>query len=1075
MSLLNALHSEKPTFFILRASAGSGKTFSLVRVFLALCLRERDPRYFRHILAITFTNKAANEMKDRVLKAMREAGRGEGAHLDVLEAELGLSCNELRKRANLVYEEMMTNYGLLSIMTIDKFVNRLVRSFSREMALDSEFRILLNQDDLIREGVDLLLSRVGDAHPALTKVIERYALQRVDDEQGWDMRKDLVRFGKLLFNEQFAPMLRALEAMTPEDFMQRHSELNAEIEVVNVKVAAQAKAALAAIEQTGLTDKEFSRAAVPSFFRNNLNGERKVPSATTEKMFVGESNAYTAKTPKETAATITELMPTLSAHYEAIMELIGGEQGAILAMKEALAGSMFQLATLRELEVAVSEVRLARNVMTFSDLNRMIELLVSHNPAPFIYERLGERYRHFLIDEFQDTSIVQWQNFLPLVDESLARGHFNLIVGDGKQAIYRWRNGDVRQLQHMPEIIGRELTPEMELRQETLRRTAQQGALEDNWRSLEKVVKFNNDFFTALGAQLDEEHRGIYAEPSQNPQGGAGGWVTCEAYYNNRSLEMHELRMERILRLIDANKSAGYKLSDITVLVRDNGVARTVARSLVQAGIDTVTAESLQLGQHPAPWAVMALLKWLNDRNDMAAAAWFLQCHPSLQEGREALDETFFTQVLHPAEADPKNKRKGYKLTLEPYLSGVCGINDLDQLVGRPLYDTVNALVDLLGVGARYPAYAEALLQLAHTYQTDENEGIPGFIQHWENEGYKKGISVPDEINGVRIMTVHKSKGLEFPVVIHIVGGASKNAGSELHPVETDADIFGVPMGVVPLNKLNGTWAHEAYLAEKRRILLDDVNVVYVGMTRAARHLHVLIEANKASDGPEEYNVAKRSAAIIETQLGGSVFEGQISVGSPIAPYRADKEKSRRVEHLEALKTTATSERLKVSVRQDQMPTHEGALTPQQFGNELHAILAQVRRSADLERFKKLRAPWQRMNADDWARVVDTAEKVVNHEASAAWFSDECNVFPERELMMDNGDTMRPDRVIELAGEMIVIDFKSGAESDEHRKQVEEYLRVLRMAEKGKSIRGLLLYTDRMQVVEVEQRSLFSS
>lgn len=1068
MSLLTSLRSENPTFFILRASAGSGKTFSLVRVFLALCLRERDPRYFRHLLAITFTNKAANEMKDRVLKAMREAGRGTGEHLGDLEKELGISENELRRRANQVYEEMMTNYGLLSIMTIDKFVNRLVRSFSREMALDSEFRILLNQDDLIREGVDLLLSRVGDANPALTAVIERYALQRVDDEQGWDMRKDLVRFGKLLFNEQFAPMLQALGEVTPEQFMQLHSTLNEEIYAAYAQTERLGREAIECIKSASLSEKDFSRGMVPTFFNSYITGERKAPSATLVKMFAGDANPYTAKTPNETALAITEIMPELTARYEAIMAIVGGEAGAILRMKEALAGSMYQLATLRELEVAVSEVRLSRNVMTFSDLNRMIELLVSNNPAPFIYERLGERYRHFLIDEFQDTSIVQWQNFLPLVDESLARGHFNLIVGDGKQAIYRWRNGDVRQLQHMPEIIGRTLTPEMELRQETLRRTAQQGELEDNWRSLEEVVNFNNQFFVSLGGMLDEEHRSIYAQPQQNAKGGEGGWVTCEAYHDKSKAGMHELRMERIHRLINENTDAGYKKRDITILVRDNTIGRRIARSLVQAGVDTVTAESLQLGQHPAPWAVMSLLKWLSDRNDMAAAAWFLQCHPSLEANRDALDETFFTQVMHPVEPDAKNKRKGYTLALENYLLTACGIDDVDGLVGRPLYDTVNALVDLLGVGTRFPAYAEALLQLAHAYQTDENEGIPGFIQHWENEGFRKSIPVPDQIDGVRIMTVHKSKGLEFPVVIHIVSGAGSKAATELHPVETDVELFGVPMGVVPLGKLKDTWAHETYLAEKRRLLLDDVNVVYVGMTRASRHLHVLLETAAASSETEEYNVAKLSASIIEAQLDGNPFDEVLSSGQLVSPYRADEEKAQTVHHLDAIRSTATSGRLKVSVRQDQLPTHDGAITPRQFGNELHALLAKVRNAADLEPLKKLRAPWQRMQPEDWKRVVETAEQVVNHPVSAAWFSNDCLVYPERELMLDNGDTVRPDRVVELNGALIVIDFKSGAEAEAHHKQVQEYLRVLSHAESGRPVKGLLLYTDRMQVVEVE-------
>lgn len=1062
---IERIQKGEPAFVILRASAGSGKTFNLVRVFLALCLRGRTPGYFRHILAITFTNKAANEMKERVLKGVREVSRGEGDHIEYLSIELGLSKDELRDRAVAVHDEMMTNYGLLSIMTIDKFVNRIVRSFTRELSLDSEFKIMLDQNALIRDGVDALLARVGGVDPALTRVIERYALQRVDDEKAWDMRTDLNEFGKLLFNEQVAPALSELDGMTADDFLALHDRLQKEIKEVNNRIAKHADEALQCIDDAGVEHNAFSGKGglLPAYLKKLKAGSIDVPNATVHSISTGIKKPYPAKIDQETASRIDEIMPEVMEHLRQIMNELYDERGRERLSRIALVGSMFQLAALNELRQAVSGVREARNVMTFNDLNRLIELLVSGNPAPFIYERLGERYRHFLIDEFQDTSVVQWQNFLPLIEESLGRGHYNLIVGDGKQAIYRWRNGDVRQLQKMPEIVGRQLTPEMKQREAALKRNAHHGNLAENWRSLNGVVEFNNRFFSEAKEVLDESLQSIYDAPGQVPKGGEGGWVTAEGYYHRSSEEMHTERMDRLLRLINENLALNYRRSDIAILVRDNKVGGRIARSLLEKGIETVTAESLQLGQHPAAWAVVSLLRWVNDRNDMTAAAWFLQCYHAIVHGDAAQTEH---DLLNFMSKQPQYEGKSERLRfdIEKFLRTTFAINSPEELSGRPLYEVVDLVIKLLEIGTRHPAHAEALLKLAFAYQSEENEGIQGFIAHWDAEGHRKSIAVPGEVDGVRIMTVHKSKGLEFPVVINLISGGSPSADQRLHPVHLPDERFGIPVAVVPLSRLESTVAHSDYLEEKHRQLLDDLNVVYVGMTRAARHLHLLVEASVGEKG--QFNIAKVTTTLINGLTHGNIHDAPVELGAPTAPEKREESKIKAPLVLGAIVSANAGERLKVTVERAPSAPNDGQLDARLFGEELHALLARMHSLTDLHTLEQTRWPWQRMAQHDWQRLLATARTVMEHPIASQWFVAGVKAWAEREVMLESGSTVRPDRVVEVNGHLVVIDFKTGAEDARHHQQVLVYAEALAKST-GALVGGKLFYTDTMKVVDV--------
>lgn len=1066
---LSPLRTNEAAFAVLKASAGSGKTFSLVRLFMALCLRQNDPMYFRHILAITFTNKAAFEMKERVLQGMLDASQGKGDHLQPLSEVLGVATSELVQRAGRCHDAMMSNYGLLSVMTIDKFVNRLVRSFSRELAMDSEFRIMLNQKELVAEAVDALMARIGGEDELLTTLIERYALQRLEDEQGWDMRQDLKGFGELLFSEHVVPQLSELDDLPLERFIEVYDALKSEVARERGRLKGWASAGLHVIDTAGIQHDDFSgkNGLVPGFLKRVSDGSLEVPSSTVRLQAIGDRSLYASGTNQTIQSAIDGIADDLRNHLNTIIDYLSGDQARLLRLKVALLGTLYQLAVLKALRDSIKEVREARNIMTFNDMNRLIELLVRDNPAPFIYERLGERYKHYLIDEFQDTSIVQWQNFLPLIEESLSNANYNLIVGDGKQAIYRWRNGDVRQFQKMPEIIGRERTPEMMQREAALRRYQKDNRLEDNWRSLKEVVKFNNALFVSAAQRLPEELQSIYHEPQQNPKGGEGGWVTVRAY-NEKTKELtHASRMEYIVELIQQNLQLGYSKRDIAILVRDNKVGGRIARDLLARGIDTVTVESLQLGLHPAPWAVVSLLKWLNNRSDMGAAAWFIQCHRSVKGG-EVQHEEDFVALLKQGQ-DNRNC-----LDLAAYLRNEVGIENIASLASLSLYDLMMELLGKLDIARRYPAHAEALLELTFGHQKEANEGIPGFLALWESEGIRKSVAIPDTVDGVQVLTVHKSKGLEFPVVIHLVGDPSNQATRSLHPVSLTDEAHGLPVSVVPLSQLSDTTVDADYVEERGRLLLDDLNVVYVGMTRAVRHLHVLIETSP-NDSTAAHNAAKITRKVVsEMKDGANPYDSILEFGeaAPLDDETRQKREEKAADELRSrvvlqeLVPTKASERLKVSIDSGVKEAAAGKLSSRQFGNELHALLALLGDRNNLEALLQMQWPWQRMDRESWDELLATLNRVVSFERAKSWFEPHNRAWNERELMLENGDTVCPDRIVQVDDHLEVVDYKTGDPSDDHIHQVKLYMEILSRSS-DKPVKGYLYYTDRMEVLEV--------
>ncbi|MFM1931337.1 MAG: hypothetical protein RL226_640 [Bacteroidota bacterium] len=987
-------------------------------------------------------------MKDRVLKYLRELSAEQGDMLQLLADEMDRSPAYIAGRARAIFEAMMTNYGSIAIMTIDKFINRLVRSFSFDLKLESDFRIELNVDAIVEAGVDRLLSKIG-IDSDLTRVVEEFALQQIEDEHRQDLRESLLSIGKLTFQENYHAMAERLSAYEPAHYLTLFRKYNTEYRTFQAELMSLGSAGLACIENTRTTDY-FSRKSVPSYFKKIAAGDFKEPSDTVLKAFA--SKEFTTKSASETErSAIAAFEPELSRIFYAVVDLLTGDRFRVLKLKQALARNLFPMAVIQAVDTSIREVQEEGRSRSFAELNRLISEIVKDNPAPFIFERIGEWYHHFLIDEFQDTSIMQWKNFLPLIDHSLAKGKFNLVVGDGKQAIYRWRNGDVRQLQNLPHLLG-DLNEMEREREASLIRSAVRENLPANFRSRKNIVAFNNALFEHLPASLPDELRGIYSEHQQIPKGKDGGLITYSHFGTKEVEELHE----QILLHVQEAKQNGHKLSDIAILVRTNTEGSKIAKFLMQNGIATITEESLQLGGHPAVLSVIYLMQSIEAGNrDQRAAVQFMQAIAAARPDLVKLgpDMIAYTSL-------PENRGKGtfhFDRFLQARFPDVSRVT----IGGLPLYDMVDKLCAQLGLYNRYEAYCEALLQMALEYQNSESEGLGGFLRFWEMSGKKKSVRVPPTMDGVQLQTVHKSKGLEFPVVIACF---FTRAGSPRQQItaELDESLFGLPVGLVDLSAMRDSWAHNQYLEEDARNFVDELNICYVALTRAVDHLHILY--TQSANAKDDAGLIPWLSGRLNTIAPNQEQKQEVIVaGDPIVASHEASEVNNL--SLQAFKSTTTLSRLQVSVDKEPLSSMNGFLTARSRGNELHALLAEIKAPSDLQLLRKQPVPWQRMSAEQWQLMLDDLSQIVQLLEEKGWFHSKEEVLIERELILADDSEKRPDR-IKVGEEIHVLDFKTGETSEDklpvssHVKQINLYRDALSQLFPGKPVKATLYYTD---------------
>lgn len=705
---------------------------------------------------------------------------------------------------------------------------------------------------------------------------------------------------------------------------------------------------------------------------------------------------------------------------------------------KAVAANFFPMATLSLLDTLLVQVARDQNLVHLSEFNRRIATVVLNEPIPFIYARLGEKYRHFLIDEFQDTSVVQWQNILPLIHNSLsspADGHdpVAMIVGDSKQSIYRWRNGETAQFQQLPLIYSRPDTPWFAEAEQNLIRNFKQKALKLNFRSAPEIIEFNCQLFKHAVTSLSSGLKEVYDNVKQIP-GSSGKKGRVEVVFNDGKGDVGKGKswdLSMVQSSVEKSFAEGFSYAQMAVLCRGNDECASVARELLSAGIPVVSSESLLLSSSPGVSAIVTTMRLLQQPDNM-------------------IYKTSLTLLLQLI-----NKTEKLSLHIVPGITNKAGA---DYLLSLPIYDLAENLVRRLGLNHHYDLYLQFFLDAVQEFSRNDHSGLPGFLEWWDEQRTKRSVDLPDGADAVQVMTIHKAKGLAFDVVI------LPFISNRVKPGRTFDWIFDVPVGdsILPAARVKmetkslETSFADLYREEMDRTRLDAVNLLYVAFTRAISRLYIFsAEPPQESESPGPSFILRTmlsSAWPESAQMNTFVF-GNRTNEECTGNIRTPEVSSNPTEGLSFDWHELIAVGRPASVKSDLADISASI----DFGIVVHTILSNIITPDDISKQVSKAVVHGKLNPEMAARIDKRITEIINLADVAPFFNFQGEVKTEVPILLSNGNLLRPDRVMINKEEAFVIDFKTGKPDNTHDEQIKNYISAL--AELGyRNVKGWLLY-----------------
>lgn len=1005
-------------FTVYKSSAGSGKTFTLVKEYLKLALadEEQPPQKYRHILAVTFTNKAAAEMKNRILQALGELSDGqvESVLAKMLVAETKIPSALLASRAQSVLKAILHHYGDFAVGTIDSFVHRIVRTFAYDLQIPVNFEIETDTDKLLREAVDLLIARIG-SDEQLTDFLVQFAESKADDERNWQIEYELIRHARHLLGEDGISHADTLRKLSLADFAVLRDKLKSHVQQFEEQV--QTLAQTAADACAGIEHGAFyqGQRGIRTWFEDVASGEflkAGKPSANVRTAFE-QNKRYAGKATEEQKDKVDRAWPRLQQAWEEIDAIckMGYGQYVLYAL---LLRNIHALAVLNEIEKELVSYKAENNVLHISEFNRLIAGIVLSEPVPFIYERLGERYHHYLIDEFQDTSVLQWQNLLPLVDNALSENRFTMLVGDGKQAIYRWRGGEVEQFARLPLVSGADENEHIAERAASLQRHYRGEQLLSNFRSKAEIVQFNNAFFRTLSETLGADHKLIYTDLEQEYKlVNTGGGVHLEVIDVERK-EEKAAHAQRTLGLVEQLAKDGFRYSDIAVLTRTNREGSLVAAALVEAGVPVVSSESLLLKNAPKVNFLAALLRYLETPGDDIARASVV---------RFLVETGKLPAPLHERLAE---LREEGKMGL-PGLLERNGFKFSTYLLAKlPLYQRCEELLRLFGIGEAPDPYVLFFLDEVLQYASGRNNNPADFLSWWMDRREKASVVMPEGMNAVRVMTIHKSKGLEFPAVIlpfcnWLIKPGKDQIWLDLH----DENLPGLETALVPSKKeLLDTEYAAAFEEEVSRSLLDNLNVLYVALTRPEERLYVL---TGRSNSKEHINTVNDLFARYFNAAGISMTESNVYETGEFAPHV-------QTEEPENLPITPThfgsndwTER--ISIRSNSGSAWADSIAEKDRQVLLRTLLQRIRTVNDLQHAIEQAVQEGLLDGGERKKMEKQLRQLIAQPTLLPCFDPENDIRIGAEIVSPDGTIFRAERIVLNGSKTYIVGYGSLADT----------------------------------------------
>jgi len=1056
-------------FTVYKSSAGSGKTYTLVREYLSLILKQ--PEKYRHILAITFTNKAANEMKERVLDQLRiitnwMPGKPvlENSMMHQLSVELKMEPSELIKNAARAQELILHEYGNFSLGTIDSFMHRVVRTFAHDLQLPVNFEVELETDLLLRKAIDLLLNAAG-SNEALTHLLMGFIEQKAEEEKSWQIENDLFMISRSLFYENDIPYINSLQELTKDDFLAIIDKIYLYRAEFTTKVQDVAKAATKDINNQNISESSFYQGSrgLPSYFRNLTEGkiDKLAPSDTILKA-IKDTKMIGGRASKADQQAIETIWPALVSHFDALQLLL--QQGySRYVLYGLLSRTIYQMAVLHEINDHLKTIQLNKNIVPLAEFNKRIAQVVMREPAPFVYERLGERFHHYLIDEFQDTSVMQWQNLLPLIDNALGSGFYNLVVGDGKQSIYRWRGGEVMQFVKLPEVDNPTASPEVYQREQSLRRNYSPEKLNRNFRSRMEIVDFNNNFFGWIAARLPETIKTVYDDVAQDVDTDKTGGGVSISFYDKKlsSQTVEEFNLQQINDIIAQLLEKGYQYSDIAILCRANRRASVIANDLLSRDIPVISSESLLLSSSPVIGFIVNFIRWIqNPEDDVLATALITRLL------RQDVDKTKDFHALLSLVSKKLSRSSSLQKSVPEILSGLGYEFNFIQFSKLHLIDLTEEIIRIFGLNKTDDAFLHFFLDAVLKFSTDRKENsLADFSDWWEEKRDTLSLIVPEGVNAVRIMTIHKSKGLQFPVVIYPFASESINNRNDLKWVSlTDDYLPELPSALLPLSdKLHGTEFGLVYDLEMGQKMLDLINLLYVVMTRPEERLYIISE-NYEGTQPEKSVAGLLKGYIVEKD-SWPLFGESALFGTPLSEKRGGKPEKVQAAVNEPMISCAWQERILLSRRAPEYWETENPEHAQAYGQMVHQLLSYIKSPDDLEEAASKFIAEGLCNESEAMNLVRLAGKLLVHPVAGDFFKQGIVVKNESEVLMPDGKSYRPDRVIIDGKTAVVIDFKTGKPSSWYQDQISNYAAILEQMGYN-TIQKYLIYVDEEVTVE---------
>ena len=1026
---MNQPQKFKSPFRLYNASAGSGKTFALTVAFLEKILHAKTDDAYKKLLAITFTNKAVAEMKNRILNTLASFAKGDfsGAAGDLAEQILNgsnMSQAQLQAKSQAVLVHLLHHYAQFHVETIDRFNHRLLKTFSKDLKLSSNFDVSLETGLLLSEAVDALIDQAG-RDPQITELLVSFALNKTDENRSWDIAFDLNQTAWMIVQENDAPYLATLKDIPLEDFIEFTDKLKRQKDDLDKSMRLKARAIMDLCARQGIL---FEHLTYGSFIKimqevldpqDNPKFDRKWTLNILEQdnPFDPPHRLYKTTAPAEIKAAVDQ-------HYDAIIEALV-QIHKLFINSTHLKNTLSQLVPLTVVEALEKEfqrIKKENNTLVISDFNKLLSEEIQNQPAPFIYERLGERFTHYFIDEFQDTSALQWKNLLPLIENNLAQAdptnpkHSLMIVGDPKQSIYRWRGG------HPEQFIDLSLGKSPDLNPPEI------VHLDTNYRSAQDIVWFNNELYTFAAKKMaNPDHADLYQKGNnQNIHHKKNGYIALE--FLDKKEKEEDLKDQpyftAIERIVQKQIDRGRRLGELCILTRDNKKCSNIGAYLSERGFAVVSEEALLIQNNPM---VLALI----DLGYLSANPYQKRPRARLgnllynTHGRQDSRVSFLTRIS----ADDTGEFH--------CLLSEMGIDfKLDQMAAMGLYDRFAYALNQFGWGQSDSAYITQFMDWVFQYAKRPQATIWQLLAQWEQDKDSLSLSSGAGQEAIQIMTIHKAKGLEFPVVIlpfaHETFNPTKvghiwypfpDEGFDHLPVRYSAHLAHYsPQGKAIDTRLRET------------SFFDTLNLYYVGTTRPTEELYILCDHVKSNSNAMSFN------RLLKDFLSSKALwqDDKLAYHFGTLP-KIDAKIKTTPNALKAPLEIVTPEQHPISMVPQRRASSYWFDAGVGFGSLFHELMALVLHAEDAVQALDQISLKYHLDEDQKQKAAALVRQTVEHPELAFLFAGKHQVFMERSIITPSG-VLRPDRINMItANQAIVLDYKTGLAKVQDKDQITAY------------------------------------